>query len=258
MITVLLPVKNVESIIGECLSAVQWADEVLLADGASTDRTLEIAASFPNVRVIQHPSKDIRLVVSETEPLARNDWIFWLCADEIVTPELGREVQDRCATAGPEIAGFWVPSRDIQFGVKWDTGEPWARVWRKGRSRFEFKEMHEMPVIQGELGRLTHFYWHVNNPNIRTLVPKFLRYQYVDAQAASDEQCARVNPSFWYQLMRFCYFAVRIYWPQRRMGFPAVALAMCHAFGHSLRHLLLIEELRIRRGLTKRDTHGWG
>ncbi|GEM_PF-4424064 len=258
MITVLLPVRNVDGIIEECLSAVTWADEVLLADGASTDRTLEIAARFPNVRVIQHPSRDIRVVVTETEPMARNPWIFWLCADEIVTPELGREIQERCASAGPEISGFWAPSRDVQFGVKWDSGDPWPRIWRKGRAKFAFKAMHEMPVIVGEMPMLKNIFWHVNNPNIRTLIPKFLRYQYVDAQAATDEECARVSVSFWNLMARFCFHAFRWYWPRRRTGYPGVAWAMCVAFSQVTRQLLAAEELRIRRGLTKRDTHGWG
>ena len=258
MITILLPVKNVENIIGECLASITWADEVLLVDGNSTDKTLEIAASYSNVRVIQHPSKDIRVIVSEAESLARNPWVFWLCADEIVTPELGKEIMERCAAAPNEVSGFWVPTRDILFGVEWGAGAPWPRIWRKGRAKFEFKHMHEMPVIHGEMPMLTHFYWHVNNPNIRTLVPKLLRYEYTDAQSATDDACARINTSFWYQLGRFCYYAVRGYWPNRRLGFPATAYALGLAFGQLLRHLLLAEELRIRKGLTKRDTHGWG
>jgi len=258
MITVLLPVKNVESVIEKCLSGVSWADEVLLIDGASTDRTLELARHFPNVTVVQHLSKDIRVLVSENEPFARNDWIFWLCADEIVTPELGREILERCASAPPDVGGFLVPSRDYLFGVEWPTGDPWPRIWRKGHARFEFKRMHEMPVLEGKIASLTHFYWHVNNPNIRTLIPKLLRYEYLDAQNASDEDCAAVHTSFWYQLGRFCYYAVRVYWPNRRLGFPATAYALSLAFGQLLRHLLLTEELRIRRGLTQRDTHGWG
>ena len=258
MISVILPVKNVENIIHECLTGVTWADEVLLVDGASTDKTLEIAQGFPNVKVIQHPSKDIRVLVAESEPLAKHEWIFWLCADEIVPPELGREIVERCAAAPADVGGFWVPSRDILFGAKWTTGAPWPRVWRKGRAKFEFLRIHEMPKIEGKILSMQNFYWHVNNPNLRTIIPKLLRYEYIDAQAASDKTCARVNTSFWYQLTRFCYHAIKTYWPNRRLGYPAMAFAMSLAFGQLLRHLLLIEELRIRQGFTKRDTHGWG
>ena len=257
MITVILPVKNVEAIIGDCLDGVRWANEVLLVDGNSTDKTLEIANAYPNVRVVQHPSKDVRVLVSEAEQHARNSWIFWLCADEVVTLELGNEILERCIAAPNEVGGFWVPTKDVLFGTEWGNGAPWPRIWRKGRARFEFKRMHEMPVIQGEIPKLIHHFWHVNNPNIRTLIPKLLRYEYVDAQNASSEACSRVNGSFWFQLARFSYYAVRIYWPKRRLGYPAVGYAFGLAFGQLLRHLLLIEELRIRKGLSKRDTHGW-
>lgn len=258
MITVLLPVKNVAHIIGQCLESVRWADEVLLVDGQSTDGTLQIAATFPNVRVVQHPSTDIRVLVQENEPLARNPWIFWLCADEVVTPELGKEVQQRCASVPATVRGFQVPTRDVLFGVEWGKGAAWPRVWRKGTAKFEFKWMHEMPVIAGELPMLENFYWHINNPNIRTVMPKYLRYEYVDARNATDEECAAVNASFWHQLLRFNYYALRYYWNCRHLGFPAVANALTRAFAQLLRHLLRAEELRIRRGLTSRDTHGWG
>jgi glycosyltransferase involved in cell wall biosynthesis len=258
MITVILPVKNVEGIIDDCLNGVRWADEVLLVDGNSSDKTLDIAATYPNVRVVHHPSKDIRVIVSESEPLAQNPWIFWLCADELVTPELGKEIQERCASAPAEVGGFLVPARDILYGVEWDRTWTWPRIWRKGTARFEFKRMHEMPVIKGSMEKLTNFYWHIDNPNIRTLIPKLLRYEYVDAQNASDEACARVNSGFGYQLLRFNYLAIREFFRYRRYGFPAVENAFGTAFGHLLRHLLLVEELRIRKGLTRRDTNGWG
>jgi glycosyltransferase involved in cell wall biosynthesis len=258
MITVLLPVKNVEHIIERCLEAVAWADEVLLVDGHSTDGTLSIAAKFSNVRVVQHASSDIRVLVQEHEPLARNPWVFWLCADEVVTPELAREIQERCAAAPPEVGGFHVPTRDVLFGVEWGPGAAWPRVWRRGGARFEFKRMHEMPLIKGELPELQGFFWHINNPNIRTVIPKYLRYEYVDARNASDEECAAVDASFWRQLARYNYYAIKYYWNVRKLGFPAVANAMTRAFAQLLRHLLRAEELRIRRGLTTRDTQGWG
>lgn len=257
MITVILPVKNVAAIIRDCLDSVRFADEVLLVDGNSTDGTLDIAARYPNVRVIQHPSKDIRVLVAESEPLARNPWILWLCADEVVTPGLAAELPKQCSEAETDVNAFLVPSRNNLFGVDWGEGGAWPRVWRKGCAKFAFKQMHEMPDFTGRVDSLTHPFLHINNPNIRTLVPKLVRYEYVDAQSATDEQCAKVNSSFWYQLLRFNYYAVVHYWSRRRLGFPATANALTMAFGQLLRHLLLVEELRIRRGLTKRDTHGW-
>ena len=257
-VTVVLPVKNVSAILTPCLESLRWAHEVLLVDGQSTDGTLEIAARFPNVRSIQHPSKDIRVIVQESQGLARHPWIFWFCADEVCTPELGEEILARIHTAPSEVTHFMVPSKCHLFGTDFGNGETFPRLWRKGSARFPLKRMHEMPDLIGKSENLTHVYWHVDNPNIRTIIPKFLRYEYVDAQAASDADCERINPSFFYQLARFNYYAIRMYWPHRKRGVGGTLMGLTAGMGQLIRHLLLVEEGRIRRGETIRDTHGWG
>jgi glycosyltransferase involved in cell wall biosynthesis len=257
-VTVVLPVKNVASIIGPCLESLRWADEVLLVDGQSTDDTLKLAAKFPNTRAVQHPSTDIRVIVQESQHLAQHPWVFWFCADEICTAELGAEIRQKTAAAPSDVQYFMVPSRTMQFGVDCGEGETFPRLWRKGSALFALKRMHEMPDFTGRFETLTGHYWHVNNPNIRTIIPKFLRYEYVDAQKASDADCARVNTSFWHQLARFNYYAIKVYWPRRRKGASTTLLAMTYGMGQSIRHLMLIDEIRIRRGETIRDTHGWG
>jgi glycosyltransferase involved in cell wall biosynthesis len=257
-VTVVLPVKNVSAIITACLESLRWAEEVLLVDGQSTDGTLDIAAGFPNVRVVQHPSKDIRVIVQESQGLARHPWIFWFCADEVCTPELGEEIRARTRTAPPEVTHFTVPSHSRLFGTDFGGGERFPRLWRQGSARFPLKRMHEMPDFVGRSEALTNIYWHIDNPNIRTILPKYLRYEYTDARAASDAECARINPSMFYQLARFNYFVLRTYWPHRKRGVAAMLCAMSEGMGQLIRHLLLVEEARIRRGETIRDTHGWG
>lgn len=257
-VSVVLPVKNVEAIIRSCLDSLKWADEVLLVDGQSTDKTLQIAAEYPNTRAIQHPSKDIRVIVQESQFETRHPWIFWFCADEVCTPELGAEISSRIRSAPEDVTHFYIPTRTKQFGADWGYGEIAPRLWKKGNATFPLKRMHEMPDFVGKSERLQAHYWHINNPNIRTLLPKFLRYEYVDAQKATDADLQRINPNFFYQLARFNYIATRLYLVNRKRGVSATLNSLCLGMGHLIRHLMLIDELRIRRGETIRDTHGWG
>ncbi len=256
-VSVVLPVKNVAAIIRPCLESLRWADEVLLVDGQSTDGTLEIASEFPNVRVVQHPSKDVRVLVQENEPFAANPWILWFCADEICGPSLGEEIRARVRTAPADLSHFYIPSKVRQFGVELGQGEPWPRLWRKGTARFPLRQMHEMPEFVGKSETLSAYYWHVDNPNIRALIPKFLRYEYVDARHATDAECAKVNHSFIYQLARFNYYALRFYWPHRKRGAAGTLIGLTFGVGQLIRHLMLIDEHRIRKGETIRDSHGW-
>jgi glycosyltransferase involved in cell wall biosynthesis len=257
-VSVVLPIKNVAGILQECLESLRWADEVILADGQSTDGTHEIAARFPNAKLVQHPSKDIRVIVQDTEKLAAHPWIFWFCADEVCTPELGREIKERVAVAPPDVSHFLIPSRLKQFGIDFGEGQTFPRLWRKGTATFPLQRIHEMPSFVGRAEALVGHYWHVDNPNIRTIVPKFLRYEYIDAQHASDAECGRVKQSFFYQLARFNYYAIAHYWPKRKLGVAAGLHGLTMGMGQLIRHLMLIDELRIRKGETIRDSHGWG
>lgn len=256
-ISVVLPVKNVAGIVRPCLESLSWADEILLVDGQSTDGTLQIAAEFPNVRVVQHPSKDVRVLVQANEPQASHPWILWFCADEVCDPSLGDEIRARVRSAPPDVSHFYIPSKVRQFGVDLGQGEPWPRLWRKGTAKFPLRQMHEMPEFVGRSETLANSYWHVDNPNIRALIPKFLRYEYVDARHASDEACAKVNSSFFYQLARFNYYSIRFFWPNRKHRAAGTLLGLTFGMGQLIRHLMLIDENRIRKGETIRDSHGW-
>jgi glycosyltransferase involved in cell wall biosynthesis len=257
MITALLPVKNAAGIIRETLDNLRWCPEVILIDGNSTDGTLEIAAEFPNTRVVQHPERDIRICTIETEPSALHPWIFWIQADEVCTPELGAELLEASKNAPPEVEAMKVPSRDWQFGAEFGTGNTELRVWRKGKGIWPFQSIHDMPSVKGEVIVLKNFYWHKNNFVFQAFLQKAIRYNEMDAANTSDEKCAKVNRSFWYQLLRFNYFSVRAYLYRRKFGFPATCWALGVGVYHLTRHILLAQELRIRRGETKRDTHGW-
>lgn len=257
-VTVVLPVKNVSGIIEECMRSLTWADEILVADGQSTDGTLEILARFPNTRVVQHPSKDIRVIVQDTEALATHPWIFWFCADEVCTPGLGEEIQRRVRSAAADVTHFIVPTQYKMFGTPFGEGQSFPRLWRKGTAKFPLKHMHEMPDFSGRSEALTQPYLHLCSPNVRTIMPKYLRYEYVDAQNASDAYCEGINPSFFFQLARFNYYAIRTYWPNRKQGIAATLMGLTTGMGQLIRHLLLIEEVRVRRGEISRDTQGWG
>jgi glycosyltransferase involved in cell wall biosynthesis len=93
MISILILTFNEEKIIRQCLESVSWSDDVVVVDSFSTDRTVEIARSV-GARVIQHE------FVSFAEQrnfglrngCLKNDWVFHLDADEVVTPQLKDEL----------------------------------------------------------------------------------------------------------------------------------------------------------------------
>jgi len=94
-LSVVLATFNEEKNIGSCLASVKnLADEIVVVDEFSTDRTREIARSF-GARVCQEPHEALfHLTKQKALAKAKGDWILQLDADERVTPELAREIRE--------------------------------------------------------------------------------------------------------------------------------------------------------------------
>src|SRR5829696_754581 len=88
-LSVVIPTLNVEAIIARCLESLRWADEVVVVDMFSTDRTQAICESFPNVRFLQRRDY-IFANVNFGMKQAAGDWVMRLDSDEVLTQELGR------------------------------------------------------------------------------------------------------------------------------------------------------------------------
>ena len=91
-ISVIMVVRNEEVELRECLETVSWADEIIIIDQSSTDSTPEIAREFTDKVFITEPKgycePDRNLAIEK----ASKKWIFYIDADERVTPELRDEI----------------------------------------------------------------------------------------------------------------------------------------------------------------------
>ena len=92
-VSAVIIVKNEEAHLAQCLSTLQWVDEVIVLDSGSTDATCQIAESF-NAQVVQSERwQGFGIQRQRAQALARCDWILMIDADERVTPELKASIQ---------------------------------------------------------------------------------------------------------------------------------------------------------------------
>ncbi len=113
-LSVLLIVKNEEKNIPDCLSRLSWADEILIVDSGSTDQTIPLAQQR-GAKVISHPFKDFASQRNFALTQASGDWIFFVDADERVTPELEMEIRDVIHhQVAPKL--YAIPRRTYFFG----------------------------------------------------------------------------------------------------------------------------------------------
>lgn len=110
-LTVVIAAKNEEAVIARAIRSVSWADEVLVLDSGSTDGTRDIARELGATVHEQAwlgwaPQRD------RGAELARNDWVFFVDADEIVTPELAASAQSALAAGADPRGGFSMSRRE--------------------------------------------------------------------------------------------------------------------------------------------------
>jgi glycosyltransferase involved in cell wall biosynthesis len=195
-ISVVIPVLNVEDKISRCLDALTWADEVVVVDMYSTDRTEEICRSYPNVMFHQNRGY-IFANVNYGIDHARGDWVMRLDSDEVVSPELAKEIQEE-VLAKPDLpySGFEVPNkvyffgRWIRYGVAYDAshGKEWIGygfrriLFRKGTARYECKREHEDLQTTGSYGALRGHYDHFSHRTVSEWIRKMNYYTDKDVE----------------------------------------------------------------------------
>lgn len=178
--------KDEERNIEACLESVRWADERIVVDAESRDRTAEIAGRH-GAQVHVRPWAGYGPQKNFGIDQARAEWILIVDADERITPELGEEI--RAVLKGgplPEIAGYEIPRRNFFYG-RWMKGggmypDHQLRLFRKAAGRYDDTPLHENLRLRGRVERLRHPMDHDSMPTIRAHVKKMMRYTTLGAQ----------------------------------------------------------------------------
>lgn len=165
-VTAIVLTRDEEMNIEPCLQSLAWADEVVIADSFSTDRTLELAQrARADVRTIQRAFTDFgdQRNWAMDNAMPRNDWILFVDADERITPACARAIEAAIASPGDK-AGFFLTCRNFFMGrwIKHCTLYPsWQlRLFRKGQVRFRKEGHGQREVSEAPLGYLREPYDH--------------------------------------------------------------------------------------------------
>ena len=155
-VTVTVITRDEAENIDACLASVAWADEILVVDCGSTDRTVEIArARGARVIVKDWPGYGAQKNFAAAE--ASNDWILSVDADERVTPQLASEIRSTLAGSSTS-AGFRIPRVTWHLG-RWIRTTDWypdyqLRLYDRRRARWKERRVHESVTADGPVGQL--------------------------------------------------------------------------------------------------------
>ncbi|MFH0876713.1 MAG: glycosyltransferase family 2 protein [Candidatus Omnitrophota bacterium] len=183
-LTVVVLTKNEENNIAECLGSVKgWADEIIVVDDTSADKTLKIAENFADKIFTK------KMDVEGTHrnwayAQARNAWVLSLDADEKVTGELRDEIL--AALTDTAHICFSIPLRNY-IGNYWVRYGGWypaskTRLFLKDRFRYEDVSVHPRAIYEGSCGHLKSDIIHKGYPDFEHFLASLNRQTTLEAQ----------------------------------------------------------------------------
>lgn len=182
-ITVAIITKNEERHIAKCLDSIRWADDVVVVDGFSTDRTAEIAKSL-GARVIEHKFSgsfaDERNVGNEN---AKHDWVLHIDADDIVTDGFRDKLAGAIENSGGAVV-YKFRRRNFFLGHSMDHGGFHHYIPNLVNKKYVTYEgdVHEVPVYKGTLGTIEADINHYPFDSIDQFVSRQSRYAGIAAK----------------------------------------------------------------------------
>lgn len=190
--SILILTRDEELNIAACLECcLAFSDDVVVLDSCSTDRTVEIAESFPNVRVFRREfdSEYKQRNFGLHEIAYRHAWVYISDADERIPPELAEEIVRTVNDPQQPYDAYRLRYKNMFRGnwIRLASGYPvWlVRLVRPRQVSYEVRETNVHPIVNGRIGELKHHFIHFSfNKGLAHWFFKHNFYSEMEAQAA--------------------------------------------------------------------------
>jgi len=247
-ISAVISAYNEEKNIEKTLKSLAFADEIVVINNSSTDKTEQIAKKYTN-NVFTQKNDPLRIDLQKNFGFekATSDFILSIDADEVVSEELALEIKNILEHPSQieYIDGFWIPRKNIIFG-KWIENTGWypdyqLRLFRKGKGKYGAKHVHEHLQIEGQTAKLKEHLVHYNYESILQFITKTLNY----AQNEAENILEKGYEFNYFDAIRFPvaeflsrFFARKGY----KDGFHGLILSLLMSFYHFIIFTLIWEK----------------
>jgi len=183
-LSILLPTFNNEELVRECLESLGWADETLVVDSYSTDRTLEICRAH-GARIVQHEYINSAKQKNWAIPQCAHEWILQMDTDERLEGDTVQAIQTVLRNPPTDVDGYKFPFKHHILG-KWVRvaglyPEYHLRLFRKAVGRFQEREVHAHVIVPGRVETIPHHFLHYGMPTISKQFANLDRYSRYEA-----------------------------------------------------------------------------
>jgi glycosyltransferase involved in cell wall biosynthesis len=211
-LSVVIITNNEEANLGRTLESVlplvrDVKGEIIIVDSGSTDRTVEIAKSF-GAKVFVEEWKGFAAQKNSAIDKAGGNWILSLDADEVVSPELLKEINSALGRQGalhlenpPDssvfVDAFSMPRQNLFLNRRIRHGGFWPdrkiRLFRKSKGRFPVRPVHESVRVEGRVAKLNASIIHYSYPTLSDYIEHMNRYSSLGAEMVAAESRVRFS-----------------------------------------------------------------
>lgn len=253
-ISAALAVFNEEENLRECLTSVRdLVYEIVIVDGGSTDKTLDIAKEF-NAKIIETTNPQIfHINKNKAIDAASGDWILQLDADEVVPQELSEEIKQIISKESENI-GFWIPRKNFFLNRFLKKGGQYPdytlRLYKKGKGRLPGIDVHEQAVVNGKVGYLKNDLLHLRDKTFSNYFQRFNRYTDLFSRQLKMQGVKFSPRSFIsFVLIKPCFWFLKAYIRHRGYvdGFPGFVFALFSSLRFPIAYFKLINDRVIEK-----------
>jgi glycosyltransferase involved in cell wall biosynthesis len=177
MLSIIILTKNAEPTLADCISNIHSiADEIIVVDSGSTDRTVEVAKINRAKVFVQH-MKDFATQRNFAIQQAKGDWVLYLDADEFATKRFCREVNHVIQNhTESEIGGYYIHRKTYYLGKDWGFTDKVQRLFIKDKFIKWNGIVHETPEVRGDFGEIMAPVHHYTHQNLSQMLSKTVEW----------------------------------------------------------------------------------
>jgi glycosyltransferase involved in cell wall biosynthesis len=260
LLSVTLATYNESKNIVRCLEAIKdIADEIIVVDGQSQDDTVKLTQKFKQAQVISTTNKPMFHINKQMGiDACKGKWILQLDADEVVTPELKKEILSIVKKNINDVDqnAFWIPRKNYFLGTFLTKGgqypDPTIRFYKNGKAHLPCKNVHEQAEVEGKIGWLKNDLEHYADTSFSLYLLRANRYTTLFANELKEKNTKINFLNFLeYYLYKPWWWFIKTYFRHRGYidGFPGFVFSFFSALRFPIAYTKYYELVKTNRNI---------
>lgn len=182
LLSVVIIAKNAEKQIGKAINSSKFADEIIIVDNGSTDKTIQISKDL-GAKVVECESSSFSELRNYGLSKTLGDWIFYLDSDEVISEELKKNILGNISVEKDgEVGAYKIKRKNYYFGNNaWPKIEKLERLLRKSLTEKWHGDLHETPIVKGKIEEIDGYLLHYAHQDLTSMLEKTIEWSKIEA-----------------------------------------------------------------------------